>query len=58
MSGVPPIGGIPRYPAGFSGTTDGRTMTLRITVPNLQLNAGPFTLVHGAPSGLTPCMLP
>ena len=58
MSGVPPIGGIPRYPARYSGTTDGHTMTLRITVSDLRLNAGPFTLVHGVPSGLSPCMLP
>ena len=58
MSGAAPIGGLPRYPASYSGTTDGHTMTLNITVPNLRLNAGPFTLVHGVPSSLTPCMVP
>jgi hypothetical protein len=58
MSGAFPVGGLPKYRARYSGTTDGRTMTLHIDVPDLRFSGGPFTLVHGVPSSLTPCMLP
>jgi hypothetical protein len=58
MMGALPIGGLPRHPARYAGTTDGRTMTLRITVPDLQQTLGPFSLVYGVNSSLTPCMVP
>ncbi|MFI5209035.1 MAG: hypothetical protein ACHQ2E_01205 [Gemmatimonadales bacterium] len=35
------------YAAQFSGTTSGQQITLTVSVPDLHLDFGPYTLTHG-----------
>lgn len=44
-----------RRPATYSGTGDGRTLTLRVTVDDPARDLGPFTLVLGETAVLHKC---
>jgi hypothetical protein len=44
-----------RRPATYSGTSDGRTLTLRVKVTDPARDLGPFTLVLGEPAVLHKC---
>lgn len=46
------------YAARFSGTVQGSTMSLTVTVPDLQQTLGPFTLTYGVHQSFTQCALP
>jgi hypothetical protein len=57
MGAVPP-GGIPKYAGRYSGVVHGTTMTLTISVPELEQTLGPYTLHFGVDASLLPCMVP
>ena len=44
-----------RRPAIYSGSSDGKTMTLTVTLPTQNQKLGPFTLVFGQGTTLRPC---
>lgn len=44
-----------RYAASYSGSVDGDRMQLRVVVPNLGLQLGPFALTLGGPPRLVKC---
>src|SRR5262249_43976654 len=46
------------YGAQFSGTVTGDTLTITVTVPQLQQTHGPYTLVRGVTNSWTPCLYP
>jgi hypothetical protein len=54
--GPTPIDDTPfRRPAIYSGSSDGKTMTLTVTLPTQNQKLGPFTLVFGQGTTLRPC---
>jgi hypothetical protein len=46
------------YPAQFSGSVDGNTLTITIHVPTQQQTFGPFVLTDGVNNAWTPCQYP
>ncbi len=46
------------YPAQFSGSVDGNTITITISVPSQQQPFGPFVLTYGVSNDWTPCLYP
>lgn len=46
------------YPAQFSGSVDGNTMTITISVPSQPQSFGPFVLTYGVNNAWTPCLYP
>jgi hypothetical protein len=46
------------YPAQFSGSVEGNTMTIIISVPSQQRSVGPFVLTYGVNNTWTPCLYP
>lgn len=44
-----------RRPAVYSGSLEGRTLTLRVSVEDPKRELGPFTLVLGEPARLSKC---
>jgi len=46
------------YPAEYSGTVLGSTLTLTATVPALHKSFGPYHLVRGVTNKWTPCLYP
>jgi hypothetical protein len=46
------------YPAQFSGSVEGNTMTITIAVPSQQQSFGPFVLTYGVNNAWTPCLYP
>ncbi len=45
-----------RHPARYTGTTDGRTMTLTVTMTDLDQRVGTFTLTFGASPRIVRCL--
>ena len=57
MGGPDRIGYIPpSYPARYTGTVRGETMTLRVSVPSRNLTLGPFRLRRNAEPRLLKCL--
>ena len=56
LTGVYP--GKMEYPAQFSGSVQGNTMTITISVPSQQQTFGPFVLTYGVDNAWTPCLYP
>ncbi len=52
-----PIGSGDTHPARYSGSTDGSTMTLTIIETDDGLTFGPFTLLFGQQTTVSPCPL-
>jgi hypothetical protein len=46
------------YPAQFSGSVEGNTITITIAVPSQQQSFGPFVLTYGVNNAWTPCLYP
>jgi hypothetical protein len=46
------------YPARFTGTVTGRQISLTVTVPDLRLALGPFTLAQGVTAAWPACAYP
>lgn len=44
------------HPARFEGSTDGKTMTLTVTLTDTNQEVGSFTLTFGTPSGVFKCL--
>ena len=57
MGAVPP-GGIPKYAGRYSGVVHGTTMTLTISVPELNQTLGPYSLTYGVKTDLLLCEVP
>ena len=54
--GPTPIDDTPfRQPAIYTGSSDGKTMTLTVTLPTRNQKLGPFSLVFGQSTTLRPC---
>lgn len=50
--------GFVRYPAEYTGTVTGSTMTLTINVPTEPLTLGPFQLTAGVTTSWSACLYP
>ena len=54
--GPTPVDDTPfRQPAIYTGSTDGKTMTLTVTLPKQSQKLGPFILLFGQSTTLRPC---
>jgi len=49
-------GGQPAHPARYTGSTDGKTMTLTVTLTDTGQVLGPFTLTFGIAGRIVKCV--
>jgi hypothetical protein len=54
--GPVPVGGRPPHPATYSGLVQGNSLTLTVTLSDLNETLGPFHLVRGGPVVVEQCV--